>query len=186
MTAPQNRPEPAQTGLGTSEQTPPVASPVGPGGHAAFGPVSGSSGPLTVPKDARSSGTASHPSIGWDWRGKGQRVGRRQRRALEASLAPRDRQVMQVVREHGFLTSQQVAGFCFTDHASLVPASAGRSGPTSGRVFQACAGCSTAWPLPTRTSGCVTTPRRTISNWPPWSNQTPGAATPASGARAAS
>jgi hypothetical protein len=46
------------------------------------------------------------------------RIGARQRAQIEAELSARDRDVLEKIDGHRYLTTAHVTGFCFTDHAS--------------------------------------------------------------------
>lgn len=61
-----------------------------------------------------SSGTSSEVQS----RPPARRLGRRVLAALDSQLSARDREVIQRVAEHRFLTTHQIQAFCFVDHVS--------------------------------------------------------------------
>ena len=96
--------------------TSPLAYPFGYSDIRSFWPVSCLSSALAVPNDRGHSASEPH---------KVARLGRRQAGHLKATLSERDWLVLQRLGEHGYLTTDQVQRFVFTDHAT--PATATRS-----------------------------------------------------------
>lgn len=62
--------------------------------------------------------TSSDPSSEVSSRPPARRVGRRVLAALDSQLSARDREVLERVSEHRFLTTHQIQAFCFTEHQS--------------------------------------------------------------------
>lgn len=75
-------------------------------------------------------------------------VGPRQLSRLRSSLSDRDREVLELVASHRYLTTRQVEAFCFHDHAS--PVSGARS---ARRVLRRLAGHGLLQPLERRVGG---------------------------------
>ncbi len=75
-------------------------------------------------------------------------VGRRQLHRLQASLSDRDREVINLIAAHRYLTTRQVEAFCFHDHAS--PVSGARS---ARRVLRRLQGQGLLKPLERRVGG---------------------------------
>jgi hypothetical protein len=100
----------------------PIASPMGYASADANTPVRGAQRPLAVPKDP-ASGVSLSNSDSAARSPHSRRLGRHQLDAVAAGLAARDWQVLRRIDEHGYLSTEQVQRFVFTDHASLATAS---------------------------------------------------------------